>query len=205
VVFTSANGVAALRERLQATGRDPSELSGVRLAAIGSETGAALRRLGLVPSAVPVEFRAEGLVETLRSHVGPDSEVLLVRAAEARDVLPRELAALGARVTIVPAYRTEIETEGAERVRDLLARRRLDVVTFTSSSTVRGLLALLPAGEIARLLGAVVLAAIGPVTAATLAESGLHARIVPREYTTPALADAIAAFFASAARRGVVG
>jgi uroporphyrinogen III methyltransferase/synthase len=110
-------------------------------------------------------------------------------------VLPRELQVLGARVTVVPAYRTVTVKEGSDVVVGLLEARRVDVVTFTSSSTVRGFMALLGPEDVRRLLGGVALAAIGPVTAATIAEYGLEARISPREYTIPALAAAIAAHF----------
>lgn len=202
VIFTSANGVAAFRERLAAAGLDARALAAARLAAIGPETAEALARAGLRADLVPPEYRAEGLVDSLRDHVEAGSEVLLVRAAEARDVLPRELSALGARVTVVPAYRTVPMKEGADHVVGLLEARRVDVVTFTSSSTVRGFMALLAPEEVRRLLGGVVLAAIGPITAATIAEYGLEARISPREYTIPALAAAIAAHFTASGKPG---
>lgn len=196
VIFTSANGVAVLRERLAVTGRDVRALASARLAAIGPETAEALRRAGLQVDVVPPEYRAEGLVEALRPHVEAGSEVLLVRAAEAREVLPRELQASGARVTVAPAYRTVTAKEGADSVIGLLEARRIDVVSFTSSSTVRGFMALLAPHEVRRLLAGVVLAAIGPITAATVAEYGLEVSVLPREYTVSALAAALAAHFA---------
>jgi uroporphyrinogen III methyltransferase/synthase len=195
VIFTSANGVAAFGERLTRLGRDVRALGRARVATIGPETSEAARRLGLASDVTPTEYRAEGLVDALRAEVRPGAAILVVRAAEARDVLPRELAALGAAVTVVPAYRTRLRHDSADAVRVLLEERRIDVITFTSSSTVRGLVGLLPAREIRRLLAPVVLAAIGPITAGTLAEYGLEVRVLPREYTAPALADAIAAYF----------
>jgi uroporphyrinogen III methyltransferase/synthase len=196
IVFTSANGVAAFGERLAAAGLDARALASARLAAIGPETAEALRPLGLSADLVPAEFRAEGLMAVLGPRVGPGTEVLLVRAAEARDVLPRELETLGARVTVAPAYRTVAAKEGADQVLALCEARRVDVVTFTSSSTVRAFLGLLPRDDTRRLLAGVALAAIGPITAGTLAEYGLAVSIMPREYTIPALAAAIAAHFA---------
>jgi uroporphyrinogen III methyltransferase/synthase len=201
LVFTSANGVTAFRDRLTATGLDVRALAGARLAAIGAETAEALGRIGLRADVVPREYRAEGLVEALRPHVGGGTRVLLVRAAEARDVVPRELGAAGAEVTIAPAYRTLLVKEGADHVTGLLEAGAVDVVTFTSSSTVRGFLALLGSDDVRRRLAGVVLAAIGPITASTLAEYGLEARISPREYTIPALAAAIAAHFRPAGSR----
>jgi uroporphyrinogen III methyltransferase/synthase len=201
LIFTSANGVAAFRDRLAAGGLDARALAGARLAAIGAETAEALGRLGLRADVVPQEYRAEGLVEALRPHVGAGTRVLLVRAAEARDVVPRELAAAGAEVTVAPAYRTLPVKEGADHVLGLLEAGAVDVVTFTSSSTVRGFMALLGSDDARRRLAGVALAAIGPITAATLAEYGLEARISPREYTIPALAAAIAAHFRPAGTR----
>jgi uroporphyrinogen III methyltransferase/synthase len=200
VIFTSANGVAAFGQRLASAGLDARALAPARLAAVGPETAEALRLIGLRADLVPEEFRAEGLAAALRPRLAPGSAVLLVRAAEAREVLPRELEALGARVVIAPAYRTVLVKEGADLLLTLLEARGVNAVTFTSSSTVRGFLGLLPREETRRLLAGVALAAIGPVTAATLAEYGLEVSIMPREYTIPALAAAIAAHFAPSTR-----
>jgi uroporphyrinogen-III synthase len=198
VVFTSVNGVAAFRERLGRAGLDARSLAGRQVAAIGPETADALRRAGIEPDLVPAEFRAEGLLEALATRLERGDAVLLVRAAEARDVLPRELEARGIRVTVAPAYRTVIAKEGADRVLALLESRRLDAVTFTSSSTVRGFLALLAPADARRLLDGVIVGAIGPITAETAAEHGLRVSVMPREYTIPALADAIAGHFETA-------
>jgi len=195
VVFTSVNGVAAFRERLGRAGLDARSLAGRQVAAIGPETADALRRAGIEPDLVPAEFRAEGLLEALATRLGRGDAVLLVRAAEAREVLPRELEARGIRVTVAPAYRTVLVKEGADHAVALLESRRLDAVTFTSSSTVRGFLVLIAPADARRLLDGVVVGAIGPITAETATEHGLRVSVMPREYTVPALADAIAGHF----------
>jgi uroporphyrinogen III methyltransferase/synthase len=195
VVFTSVNGVAAFRERLGVAGLDAGSLAGHRVAAIGPETAEALRQGGIEPDRVPDEYRAEGLLEALETELSRGDAVLLVRAAEARELLPRELLARGIRVTVAPAYRTVLVKEEAGRARELLEAHRVDAVTFTSSSTVRGFVALLGPAETRRLLDGVVVAAIGPITADTAAEHGLRVSVVPHEYTIPALADAIAGYF----------
>ena len=110
-------------------------------------------------------------------------------------MLPRTLEARGAAVTVVPAYRTALAPEGAGDVRALLAARRIDAVTFTSSWTVRGFVALVGSADVRRLLEGVIVAAIGPITAETAAEHGLTVSVMPSEYTVPALADAIAGHF----------
>jgi uroporphyrinogen-III synthase len=198
VVFTSVNGVAGFRRRLGLAGLDARSLAGRQIAAIGPETADGVRRMGIEPDLVPDEYRAEGLLETLAPRLHPGDRVLLVRAAEAREVLPRELEARGFPVTVVPAYRTVLQTAGGDLIRSVLESGRLDAVTFTSSSTVRGLLALLGSAEAPRLLEGVVAAAIGPITAATAAQGGLRIAVMPDEYTVPALADAIAGHFEAA-------
>ena len=87
--------MAAFRERLGLAGLDARSLAGRRVAAIGPETAEALRRGGIEPDLVPAEYRAEGLVDALCARLDRGDAVLLVRAAEARDVLPRELEARG--------------------------------------------------------------------------------------------------------------
>jgi uroporphyrinogen-III synthase len=195
VVFTSVNGVAAFRDRLRLAGLDARSLAGCRVAAIGPETAEALRHGGIEADLVPLEYRAEGLVEALMPRLAPGDAVLLVRATEARERLPQDLEAQGIRVTIAPAYRTRFPRDGAAEMVALLESRRIDVVTFTSSSTVRGFLGLVGPTEARRLLTGVVVAAIGPVTAETATEHGLHVNVMPHEYTVPALADALADHF----------
>jgi uroporphyrinogen III methyltransferase/synthase len=195
VIFTSVNGVAAFRARLAHAGLDARHLGRHRVAAIGPQTGDELRRAGIEPDLVPREYRAEGLLEALESRLERGDAVLLVRAAEAREILPQELEARGHRVTVAPAYRTVFAKDGADRILTLLEAGQIDAVTFTSSSTVRGFLALLGPTEARRLLEGVVVAAIGPVTAETATAHGLRVAVMPHEYTIAALAGAVADHF----------
>lgn len=195
-VFTSVNGVEMTRRRLEEKGRGAGALRGCRLAAIGPATAAALRALGLEAEVVPDEYVAEALAGRLRALIRPGERVLVARAAEARDVLVIELEAAGARVDEVPAYRTRPAAEDAGLLRRALGEGRIDVVTFTSSSTVRHFAALFPGEDLSGLLRGVAVACIGPVTRATAETLGLETRIVPREYTVPALARAIVDHFA---------
>ena len=190
-VFTSVNGVEMTRRRLEDKGRGADALRGLRLAAIGPATAEALHALGLATEVVPEEYVAEGLAARLCRLIRPGERVLLPRAAEARDVLVTELEAAGARVDEVPAYRTRAAAEDAGALRRSLALGKVDVITFTSSSTVRHFAALFPSEDLSRLLRGVAVACIGPVTRATAAALGLETRIVPKEYTIPALARAI--------------
>ncbi len=194
-IFTSVNGVAMVRRRLAESGRGHEVFRSCRLAAIGPATAEALREWGLRAEVVPTEYVAEGLVDRLRRRVQSGERVLLPRAAETRDVLVRELAAMGAAVDEVTAYRTRAAREQVGGLRAALAEGRVHVVTFTSSSTVRNFCALFPGAELRRLLGGVSLASIGPITRATAEGFGLVTHIMPEEYTIPALARAIVAHF----------
>lgn len=195
VVFTSVNGVAMVRRRVEATGAGRAMLEQGRLAAIGPATAAALRDWGLTAEVVPGEYVAEGLLDRLRPLVRPGARILLPRAAETRDVLVRELTARGAHVTEVAAYRTRAAIEHAVGLRDALAEGRVDVVTFTSSSTVRSFCALFGGADLPRLLRGVTVACIGPITRATAEGRGLATQIIPDDYTIPALARAIVTHF----------
>jgi uroporphyrinogen III methyltransferase/synthase len=189
LVLTSTNGVDRFFETLLAGGHDLRELAGVRIAAIGPATAAAVERRGLRVEVVPREYRAEALLESLGEVAG--LRVLLARAAVARDVLPDTLRTRGADVEVVAVYKT---VDGPGCAPATLADA--DVVTFTSSSTVERFLRL--AGEDGRaLLARSVIAAIGPVTADTLRKAGFEAGIVPGEYTIAALGAAIVDYFAN--------
>jgi uroporphyrinogen III methyltransferase/synthase len=195
-VFTSVNGVEMTRRRLEEKGRGAGALRVCRLAAIGPATADALRVLGLETEVVPDEYVAEGLAGRLRALIQPGERVLIARAAEARDVLVTLLEAAGARVDEVPAYRTQAAAEDAGELRRALGEGGIDVVTFTSSSTVHHFVALFPGEDLRGLFRGVAVACIGPVTRATAEARGLETRIVPREYTIPALAQAIVDHYA---------
>jgi uroporphyrinogen III methyltransferase/synthase len=145
---------------------------------------------------VPVEYVAEGLAARISALIRPGERVLLARAAVARDVLVSHLEAAGASVDEVPAYQTRPAAEDARPLRRELAAGKVDVVTFTSSSTVRHFAALFPDESLSRLLHGVTVACIGPITGATARELGLETHILPAEYTIPALARAIADHYA---------
>ncbi|PYM21088.1 MAG: hypothetical protein DMD81_00405 [Candidatus Rokuibacteriota bacterium] len=196
VIFTSVNGVGMVARRLEERGGSWSTIGGKSVAGIGPATAAALDAHGVAVTVVPAEYRAEGLIARLRGKIGGNDRVLLPRAAETRDLLVRELSRLAAEVVEVPVYRTLRAPDAGRRLREALGSGTVDVVTFTSSSTVRGVLDLLPEEERARWLGGVTIASIGPITAATVAHYGLTTHVMPHEYTIPALAKAIAEHFA---------
>jgi uroporphyrinogen III methyltransferase/synthase len=193
LIFTSVNGVKHFCERLDAVGKDLRSLSGVHIAAIGPETAKAVRAWHLKVEVVPAEYRAEALLPVLGEVWG--KKILLPRAAEARAALPRELQRRGATVDEVPAYQTVRPQERVEELRALLKEGRIDLVTFTSSSTVRNFVAMLGDEEAPGLLGQTLIGCIGPITADTARSLGLRVDLQPKEYTIPAFAEAIVEHF----------
>ncbi len=190
LVLSSANGVARFFEAMAGAGRDIRELAGVRIAAIGPATEEAVRRRGLKVAARPAEYRGEALAEALGEVSG--KRILVARAEVAREVLPERLEGKGAEVEVVPLYRTGLPELRADA--GLLAGA--DMFTFTSVSTVENFFTMLPDRALSLLEGAAV-AAIGPVTAASLAGRGVEPDVVPTEYTTAAMVAGIREHFAT--------
>lgn len=186
VIFTSTNGVDSFFNRMKDNNYDIRDLSGVKLAAIGSKTGAALEDLGLRLDFVPEEYVAEGLVAGF-DQADHGEKVLLPRTPLARETLAVGLEEKGYLVDELTAYLTE-EAEMPEDVKGLIEDDMIDIVTLTSSSTVRSLVKSVGGPEY---LDGIIGAAIGPITAETAREAGLDVPIVAREYTIEGLRDAI--------------
>jgi len=192
LILTSVNGVQALFARLAKLGKTEADLLHLNIAAIGPATRKMIEKHGLPVDVMPEEYVAEAVVAELKPEI-KGKRVLLVRAKVARDVIPSELISAGAAVDVVEAYETVLpessRTELTKVLRD--PRRKPDVITFTSSSTVKNFLDLLGKGNHALLTGTK-LATIGPVTSETLRKHGLRADIEAREYTIPSLVATIA-------------
>ena len=195
IIFTSVNGVSCFSSRFAALKKDPSALRKMRVAAIGPETAKAVESLGVAPRVVPEEYRAEAILEKLRPEEMRGRKVLIPRAAEARDVLVRTLRQWGAAVDVVEAYRTVAPASDPGWMRALLLGGKADVVTFTSSSTVKNFVALVEAKDLRKLLSATAVACIGPITRATAEEMGIRVDVVAIEYTIAGLTQAIVDYF----------
>jgi uroporphyrinogen III methyltransferase/synthase len=192
-IFTSVNGVKYFIDRLKARGRDVRDLKGIKLCAIGPKTASEIEALGLRLDFVPKEYRAEGIIEGLGDVKG--KRILIPRAEVAREILPDELTRMAAKVDVVTAYRT-IKPEGrAAEIRELFKEGKIDVVTFASSSTVTNFLEMFREGEGVDLLKRAKVACIGPITADTASKHGIETAVMPKDYTIPALAEAIVAYF----------
>lgn len=193
VVFTSANAVKIFCDFLVAAGHSASRLQTAKLCAIGAETARALERRRLTPDLVAGEYTAEGLVEALTGWNLEGARVLVPRAAVGRDVLPELLAQRGAEVELLTVYETVMPAGTPQALQRLFEGDGVDVITFTSSSTVQNFASAFPGRDLRQVVHGARVACIGPVTAATANELGLPADIVAREYTTRGLAAAIAA------------
>lgn len=188
-IFTSANGVRSFFERLERQGLDVRALKGVRLAAIGPATATALGELHLRVDFSPSEYVAEAIVEGMRQFDLAGKRVLLPRAQDVREILAAGLARQGALVDDVAVYRTRPAGD-PDVARGLFREGKVDVVTFTSSSTVRNLVTLL--GDPARsLLATATIASIGPITSQTARDLGLTVQVEAAEHTIPGLVDAL--------------
>ena len=168
LIVTSANGAAALADRMRFLRIRSEQLKHLQIAAIGPATAVALGRIGLTVSAMPDKYVAEAVVAMLKDKVA-GRRVLLVRAAVARDVIPEQLRKCGADIHVVEAYRTVIPADSIEQVRALFVEGEPlpDAVTFTSSSTVNNFFTLLAAAKIDLPQGLRAVS-IGPVTTKTL-------------------------------------
>lgn len=201
LILTSANGVEAMAERTKKLRLTKRAFRHLRTAAIGPATSNAMKKQGLRVDLIPEEYVAESVVKALRRGI-KGKRVLVVRAKVARDVIPVELRKAGAVVDVVEAYETVAPQASRRRLQAALksARFRPDVITFTSSSTVKNFVALLGlrrggARKTKRptLLECILLASIGPVTSITLREIGLAPDVEAHEYTIPGLVHAIEA------------
>ncbi len=168
LILTSANAATAVADRLQFLQIPLQRLQHLQIAAIGPSTAVAVDQMGLNVDAMPDEYVAEGVVAMLRDKV-EGKRVLLARAAVARDVIPEQLRQCGADMHVVEVYRTVIPQASIEQVREVFSAGRPlpDAVTFTSSSTVTNLFALLAAAGV-ELPAGLRAVSIGPVTSSTL-------------------------------------
>lgn len=196
VVLTSTNAVDRFVERLVHRLGSTDTLRDMKVAVVGPTTAERLAELGITPALVPDDFRAEGLVDAFRA-LHPDSDwcVLVPRAEKAREILPEALREAGARVDVVPVYRTVPATPDPAVV-SALAGEGVDVITFTSPSTVRHFLGWLDGAGLDRqkVMERIAAASIGPVTSEALRSRGYTVAIEATDSTADGLVAAIAAW-----------
>ncbi len=197
VIFTSVNGVEQFLARARNLKQSLNDLQTSRFAAIGPETAKKLETAGIRPCLVPQKYQAEGLLEALAAENLRNKRVLIPRAAKARDVLPETLRAWGAEVDVVEAYRTVVPTTDAATIKTLLRGRKVDVITFTSSSTVINFARLFEGRAFSEIVSGCAVACIGEITKKTVEDLGGRTEIVAAESTIDGLIRAILEYFAA--------
>lgn len=196
VLFTSENGVERFFKRFFEIEKDIRDLAGPKFGAIGPITAKAIVLKGIKVDMLAKEFQAEGILEFFDNQDLDGKNILIPRAEKARDTLPDGLARKGARVDIVPVYRT-IRPSGEDiaTVRDLFLSKSVDAVTFTSSSTVDHFLEMMNVTDPVELLRGAVVASIGPITTDTLVKSGISPSVQAIKFTIDGLIEALVAHY----------
>jgi uroporphyrinogen III methyltransferase/synthase len=196
IIFTSVNGVKFFTQRLQQKGIASAALIRQKICAIGPKTQKELEKIGFRVHFRPSEYRAEGIAEGLKAQGIQGEKILLAVARGARRILPEALREAGALVDEVEAYQSVKPAQGRYSLAAIL-KKGIAVVVFTSSSTLRNFMELLPDKTA---IDGVKVAIIGPVTAETAKDYGLEPDIMPAEYTIPGLVQSIVEHFTKQSR-----
>lgn len=199
VIFTSANAVRTVSERLAELDVAVPAAPGLQVAAVGAATAAAAREAGWTVALVPDAYVAEGLVAALPAHGLAGKRILLARAEVARDVIPDALRKQSAEVDVVDAYRNHVPANAPARLRRAIGAG-LDAVTFTSSSSVIHLRACAEAAEVRWPFDEVPALSIGPITSQTLRELGWEPAAEAERSDIQGLVEAVRKLFAQSAR-----
>jgi len=200
ILFTSINAVRFFFGRLLDLGLDARSLHGIKIAVVGSVTEQELQKYGLRADLLPeTEFTGRGLAEALlAANEAKGKKILLPRAKKAGASLPEALNGAGAEVDIVPVYQNVRPRGREDELRRLLAEEQVDMVTFTSSSTVDNFIFMLNAAnraELTELLAGLDVAVIGPITGKNAGKHGLRVDVQPQTYTIADLVDGIVDYY----------
>jgi len=195
LIFTSQNGVQLFWDALRGRSLDARALSGVKVAAVGPATADALLDHGIAVDVSPDRFVAEGLLDVLRDRRDVRGVRVLYAAAEgARETLQDGLEELGAIVDRVTIYRSTIDGEGARELRARLESGDVDLVTFTSASSVNAFVTAVGEDAAKRAPGA----SIGPITTVAAHGVGIDVAVEATESTIGGLVDAVISHFGKA-------
>jgi len=202
LLFTSLNAVTWFFRHLYEQNMDARNLGGPKIAVVGQATAKKLGNYGLKADLIPKKFTGEGLAEALIQTGVKGNKILLPRAEKAREILPGMLVQAGAEVAIAPVYRNVPPQGRRDELRERLENQTIDLVTFTSSSTVDNFLTMVAADskeELHRLMDPVKIAVIGPITADTVQKHGLRVDIQPEQYTIVDMVHSIVTYYQQAA------
>ncbi|MCK5312462.1 MAG: uroporphyrinogen-III C-methyltransferase [Desulfobacteraceae bacterium] len=195
VIFTSVNGVKFFFDTLYAKGKDVRILGHLKFACIGPVTKEKLKEFGIISDVLPETYRAESVVQAFSDKGIKDKHILIPRAKEARAILPEELKNMGAIVQEVTAYETSLVDKNKDSLIKMLENNDIDIVTFTSSSTVQNFAKLIPDDKFDKLIKNITSACIGPITEKTAISLGFTADIIATDFTIDGLMDSILKHF----------
>ncbi len=198
LVFTSVNGVSNYFEVLASHGKDSRDLKGKKIITIGEKTSEELLKYNLAPDYMPTVYTAEGIISLAEKLDLAGKKVLIPRALVAREILPETLRAMGATVEVLCVYETlvpDYTKEELDLMKTKLSAAEIDLVTFTSSSTVTNFFSLL--GKDPELFSKTGFACIGPVTAATLLGYGFTPAVTADIHTAQDLKEKILDLYVS--------
>jgi len=191
VIFTSVNGVDSFFSMLKEYQIDIREMANAKVAAIGPKTAKVLEDKGIHVEVLPQEYQAEGLLEALKGKMKTGQKVLLPRADIARKILADQLTEQGLEVVEIAAYHTVMAAENKDEIITWLREKKINMITFTSSSTVKNFVKALQDQPLEVLLQGVIIVSIGPITTKTAEELGLSVDVTAKEYTIPGLVQAM--------------
>jgi uroporphyrinogen III methyltransferase/synthase len=196
IIFTSVNGVSCFFERLYHNSGDARSLGHLSTACIGPATAERLMQFGIKSDIVPENYQAEAIIEAFQKEDIKGKHILLPRAKEARPILPVELRKMGATVNEISVYNTQrVQEEKSEALISSLEKGEIDLVTFTSSSTVRNFKERLPVDQFSQLVRKTTFASIGRITSQTATKMGFQIEITADEYTIGGLIQAILNYY----------
>ncbi|MCX8012558.1 MAG: uroporphyrinogen-III synthase [Desulfobacterota bacterium] len=197
IIFTSVNGVKKFFQRLQENRKDKDSINwkNLQICAIGPKTASELKKLGLTVDIIPPQYQAESVLEILAKNGINGKHFLLPRAEEAREILTEGIKKFGGHIEVVPVYRTVKAEANPLTVKELFKQNLIDIITFTSSSTVKNFVSFFTEDEITQILQGVVVASIGPITAQAAFQLGIKSDIIAEKYTIPGLVKAIVKYF----------
>lgn len=181
VIFTSKNGIDFFfkeYEKIKGSLAFPC-----KIAVVGKKTEDVLSEYGLEADLLPEKFVAESLLESLLKVVKKDDRILFPRGNLARSIIPNSLRENYIYVNELDVYENVIDNNSKEQLYQLIKRREIDVVTFTSSSTVDNFVALLEGTNWRNFISEVIFASIGPITSKTMVNHNLPVHVEPKEYT----------------------
>lgn len=193
ILFTSINGVRYFFDRLYNAGKDARSIGNAKIGAIGPKSEEALVERGISPDLVPEDYFSGGVADALREYDIQNKRILMPRPLIAGKYLPDKLRKMGALVDEVEAYRT-VQPKDNQVEFDRLMKEEIDVVTFTSPSTVRNFMAMFKNKPVFKKILRSKIACIGPVTEREAVKEGLKVSIVANTYTAEGLSVAIADF-----------